>query len=368
MLPEVVALTVLFIIGLFAFPISNPELIFSGLLLPWGMVFSYWIMAALYRAFIWKAPTAFTDDYEIRIITIGKNVEVLKATVAACPKPPMIVSRCFTGIPGTVVVPNETGLNAKYKGESQEWARRTYPRTSGYTLYIDEDTILPKGFKMPADGDIVQLEENPQSTNWLIEAVEAHRSGFAVEMALFEQAKFPAYMWGGGVAISAELENDTTWNRVTICEDSAFAYAIRQPFNYRYSGIQAKNQAPSTLWDLFKQRRRWTSGTVGDIGLCPSWFMRGALLVRAYAWAFTIPIAIAGLILHDLHWVFWLPLFMSMLLSFIGSWITGRSVPDTILNVLLGPIASCINSVGTIIAFFHPVTTFDCTPKRASTV
>ena len=367
MLPEVVALTVLFLIGLFAFPISNPELIFTFLLTPWALVFSCWIVAIIYRGIMWKPPVEFTDDYEIRIITVGKNVGALKATVAACPKPPMIVSRRETGIPGTVVVPDDTGLNAKYKGEAQEWARRTYPRVSGFTLYIDEDTILPKGFRMPADGDIVQLEECPQSTNWLIEAVEAHRSGFAVEMALFEHTKFPAYMWGGAVAIGTELENDTTWNRPTICEDSAFAYAIRQPFKYRYSGIQAKNQAPSTLFDLFKQRRRWTSGTVGDIGLCPSWTMRGVLLVRAYAWAFTIPIAVAGLIMHDLHWVFWLPLFMSMLLSFVGSWITGRSVPDTILNVLLGPIASCINSVGTIWAFFHPVMTFDVTPKRITT-
>ena len=366
MLPRIVALVaVLPLLYVIAFPVTHPELLFSVLLIPWAMTFIYWGIALVYRLLFHRDPKVWTDDYDIRIITTGKNPDVIRATVASCPKPPMIVSRRELDIPGTVVVPDNTGLLAKFKGEAQEWARTTFPRTSGYTLYIDEDSVLPPNFKMPALGGIIQFEESPVADNLLIEAIEAHRSGFAMEMPFFKLLSTPLYQWGGALAIEANLENETTWNRKTICEDSAFAYSVRTAINYTYTRLQIHNQAPSTLFDLIKQRRRWVSGTFADIHLCPSIPLRWMMIFRAWSWAFTIPISIAALLVSGLSWPFWGPFVMTCTLSLIGSRVMKLPWHRAILAVLLAPIASVLNAVGCLWAMISPVGGFDVTPKRA---
>jgi cellulose synthase/poly-beta-1,6-N-acetylglucosamine synthase-like glycosyltransferase len=206
-----------------------------------------------------------------------------------------------------------------------------------------------------------------RSTNsLLIGAIEAYRIGFQLEQALFE--KFPPlFLWGGGVAIKQQLEDEITWDRSGITKDTAFIFSIRRPYTFKYSKHQIQAEAPLTVKDLIKQRWRWASGTYHDIRYLRIGLRKILVYFRIAQWslwplyAFAVPLFLALPL-----WVPILITFQSMVWSFAGTRIMKLPWHRTAIAVLITPIASFFHSIGATLALVKLQKKFLRTPKQNS--
>ena len=329
---------------------------------PWGVTVSWWYASLVYFLFIHKEDQSATEDFSIKILTTGDDVKVISKTARFCKKDPLIISRKPIELSrGQVkVMPEDFQCAAQYKAQQLEWARMAYP--SEFTLYLDEDSLCDVE-RIP-DADIVQFQEVPTTNSLLIGSIEAYRIGFQLEQALFE--KFPPlFLWGGGVAIKQQLEDEITWDRSGITEDTAFIFSIRRPYTFKYSKHQIKAEAPLTVKDLIKQRWRWASGTYQDIRYLRFGLRKTFVYFRIIQWSlwplyvYVIPIFLSLPI--------WFPIFItfqSMVWSFAGTRIMKLPWHKTAIAVLLTPIASFIHSIGATLALVKPQKKFSRTPKQ----
>jgi hypothetical protein len=327
---------------------------------PWLVVTIAWYISLFYRIFLHAESKNKTSDFQVKILTIGDNEEVLNDTINAAPKPPLIISRKKVSFPNNYVIPDTFQSSARFKGEQIEWSRLEHP--ANYTLYLDEDSICSTGMDSIPDADIVQFNEVPVSNNWLIASIEAHRIGFQTEQALFEKIK-PFYLWGGGFAIKQWLEDKITWDRDSITEDTAFIFNIPQNARFIFSKQKIYNQAPPTLRALFKQRRRWASGALTDIKYHPNLHYRIWVGFRSINWGLWAILAPLSFFMATEHWIFFLPLLQAMLWSFLGARVMNLSYPMTIVTTITAPLSGVLHSVGACMAFVSKAKTFDVTPK-----
>jgi hypothetical protein len=308
-----------------------------------------------------KENADLTKNFGIKILTLGKEVEVLKKTVSYCKKRPLIISANPVDIPGAEVkvVPKDFQCQAQFKGKDLEWGRLNH--SFEYTLYLDEDSLCD--FEEISVADIVQFQEVPIAKNLFIAAIEAHRIGFQIEQAFFEKTG-PLYLWGGGFAIQRWLEDKITWDRMSITEDTGFIFSINQPYKFKYSKKKIYNQAPLRIRDLIKQRWRWASGTYHDVKYLQSKVRKAFVYFRVLEWGLWIIYAILLPIIFPVGYLFTLPMFLqAMIWSAVGSRIMKLSVPRSIIVTLIAPVAAYIHSLGALLALFKRQKQFKVTPK-----
>ena len=107
--------------------------------------------------------------------------------------------------------------------------------------------------------------------SWIAYLSETFRIGYQYEQRAFSRFKYPLYAWRGGIAIRKSLEDGITWDAKTITEDTNFVWRAvkRQDIDFRVLDLKFRNQASLTLRGMFRQRRRWFSGTQHSSDILP---------------------------------------------------------------------------------------------------
>lgn len=331
-----------------------------------------------------KEPKWFNEDIQVRILTVdNRSVCETTAKYAAdffkdihviCEKEMDDIEHAEIH-----VVPQDFKSKATKKGRALEWARQNIQTNKEYLLYIDEDTLITEFEGIP-DVDICQFTETPlYSGSILTFYTEVYRVGYQTEQRSFNILRYPLYVWGGGVAIRRQLENNIKWDYDTITEDTNFAWrsARNQPITFATVLQKFRNQAPSTLKDLILQRRRWVSGTLSDIRLLPRSYQIYSLS-RIINWALSpfvllntgLIYLISNPVLDSTVFIVlvYFELFALLLTTTIGVFKYNKSEPlyKIILAIPLTPILAFINGIGAIYGCLKPTKVFRVTPKVIS--
>ncbi|AOW79738.1 hypothetical protein HTSR_0543 [Halodesulfurarchaeum formicicum] len=318
------------------------------------------------------------EEIQVRILTIGAE-SVVQTTVDAIPNGIAnirVIAEREIEIDGATVhvVPEDFECAATNKGRAVEWARRHVECDTEYVLYLDEDTIVTDLTGLP-DADFVQFTEKPIYTGSRFSYLaEIFRTGYQFEQLGFHRLNYPLYAWGGGFAIRREIEEELGWNVATITEDTNLIWRAAEAYDLEYQLVDARfrNQAPPSIRAMFKQRRRWMSGTIGDDHLLPAHY-RPLYLTRVIAWAFSpfVPLLVLasfllpgtapgiefyGLISTGLLGI----LFVYMLFGALAYRKHPLLWP---VLLLLTPVAVVLHAVGAMWGVVSPVEEFEVTEK-----
>ena len=320
------------------------------------------------------------EDIQVRILTIEAE-EVVQGTVNSIPDGiadiRVIAERDIQITGATVhVVPDEFTCDATHKGRALEWARRNVPCTQEFILYLDEDTLVQQFEGLP-DADIIQITEMPIFTgSWIAYLSETFRIGYQYEQRAFGRFKYPLYAWGGGIAVRKSLEDKITWDAKTITEDTNFVWrAVKEGgLDFRILNSKFRNQAPPTIRGMFRQRRRWFSGTQHSSGLLPRRY-RVFLSFRMIAWALSPVIPFVSLLLflfpqyvpQAASYLIGSLVAFSMLfiITLVGVVVYINHERITLLALPLTPLLVVLNTVGALWGWVSPVQTFAVTEKVA---
>ncbi len=321
------------------------------------------------------------EDVQVRILTVGAQ-EVVQGTVNSIPTGVadirVIAERDITIDGATVhVVPEDFECEATHKGRALEWARQTVPCSQEFILYLDEDTLVQQFEGLP-DADIIQITEMPIFTgSWIAYLSETFRIGYQYEQRAFGRFKYPLYAWGGGIAIRKSLEDEITWDAKTITEDTNFVWRAikeRDGIDFRVLNLKFRNQAPPTIRGMFRQRRRWFSGTQHSSGMLPRRY-RVFLSFRMVAWALSPLIPFVSLFL--LFFPQYVPqpvayligslvaFGMLFVITLVGVIVYINHERITLLALPLTPLLVILNTVGALWGWLSPVQTFAVTEKVA---
>lgn len=352
-----------------------------GTLLLYGVASLWWLLQVTILSYGWEESARNEvplDDVQVRVLTVDA-AEIVQATVNTVPdavgathviaETPMTVAGATTH-----VVPDEFDCAAQRKGRAIEWARRQLPCAETYVLYLDEDSLLTGFDGLPA-GDVIQLTEHPLRTGSRLSYVsEIFRVGFQFEQRAFHRLAYPAYAWGGAVAVRHELEDRITWDVATITEDTTFVWraAAETDLDYRLVDAKVRNQAPPTVWAMIQQRRRWISGTVADIGLLPRRY-QAVVLTRIVTWGLSplVPlVAIVGVAspgavpVSSVYVAVSLALIGILFVFMITGLVEYRKYPEVWSAYLLAtPVVVVLHSLGALWGVVQPARTFEVTEK-----
>ncbi|MFB6308693.1 MAG: glycosyltransferase family 2 protein [Haloarculaceae archaeon] len=318
------------------------------------------------------------DDIQVRILTIDAE-SIVQRTVDAVPDgidDVRVIAEREINVEGATVhvVPEEFDCRATNKGRAVEWACRHVECDREYVLYLDEDTIVTDLTGLP-DADFIQFTEKPIYTgSRLTYLCEVFRTGYQFEQFGFHRLTYPLYAWGGGFAIRHEIERDLGWNVATITEDTNLIWRAADEYDLDYQLLDRRfrNQAPPSLKAMFKQRRRWMSGTVGDDHLLPPIY-RPLYFTRVVAWAFspfvplltaasyllpgTVPrVGLYGLLSTGLLVI----LFVYMLFGVVAYQKHPVLWP---VFLVLTPVAVVLHAVGALWGVLRPIEEFEVTEK-----
>lgn len=320
------------------------------------------------------------DDVQVRILTIGAEA-VVQGTVDSVPEAVedvRVIAEREMDIDGATVhvVPEEFDCTARHKGRALEWARRHVPCSKEFVLYLDEDTLVQQFRGLP-DADVVQITEMPIFTgSWIAYLSETFRIGYQYEQRAFGRFDYPLYAWGGGIAIRQSLEAEITWDVETITEDTNFVWRAAEAgsLDFRVLNLKFRNQAPPTLRGMFRQRRRWFSGTQHSSDLLPRRYQL-FLSFRMVAWALSPLVPVLSLLLFlfpqyvpqpSVYQLGSLAEFLTLfVVTGIGVAAYARHEPVTLLALPLTPLLVVLNTVGALWGYVSPVETFAVTEKVA---
>lgn len=353
------------------------------LVIVYGVSVAFWLFETSVLAPAYTAEDSDLkwglDDVQVRISTIA-SAEVVQATVDELPDgidDVRVIAEAPIEVEGAKVhvVPSEFSCRAGHKGRALEWARRHVTCHKEYVLFLDEDTLVTEFDGLP-DADVVQFTELPLYTGsrWAY-LCEVFRIGYQYEQRAFARFAFPLYVWGGGIAIRRSVEEQITWDRETITEDTAFVWTAAAELGISMAVLDTKfrNQAPPSIRGMFRQRRRWMSGTREDGHMLPLVY-RALIGTRAVVWAFSPIVVIVGSLtalvpgvtLLAGTYVDWLVFTMLVFLHFVtavGASIYGFGFRATTLAVVLTIPIVVLNTVGALWGFLSPTRSFAVTPK-----
>jgi len=319
------------------------------------------------------------DDVQVRILTIDA-ADVVQATVDSLPDDlddVHVVAEDAMDVAGATVhvVPDGFECDAVRKGRAIEWARRELDADREYALYLDEDSLLADWRGLPA-ADVVQLRERPRHTGSALSYLaDVYRMGVQIEQRAFARLSVPLFAWGGGIAVRTDLEDEVTWNRETLVEDTAFVWAAAREVDVDFALAESvcRNEAPPSLAEILQQRRRWAAGNLEATALLPT---RYSVLtrVRNYAWALSpvvtlvvVPLSLLGAT------VVYATLFVAvsaLLAAFTAFWYLrgvlhydeAEQVPLA-LALPLAPLVTVVHSMGTVAGILAPPEDFRVTEK-----
>jgi len=358
---------------LFEYLLWGTTLLFTGTALVW-VVLTY----VVGRGYEEPAPVHGGDDIQVRILTVDAAA-VVQRTVDSLPDElddVHVVAEADIDVAGATVhaVPDDFDCDAVRKGRAIEWARQTLDCDREFVLYLDEDSVVDSFEGLP-DADIVQLREQPRRTGsvWTYLA-DVYRMGVQVEQRAFARLSIPLFAWGGGIAVRRELEDEVTWDRETIVEDTAFVWAAAKRFDvdFELATATCRNEAPPSLREILQQRRRWAAGNVAastDLPLGYQLLTR----VRNYAWALSpvvtlvvVPLSVLGVGVGTGGLFAVTSLLLGALTLFWylrGVHYYGREKVAWALAVPLAPLITVVHSMGTVAGILAPPTEFRVTEK-----
>ncbi|WP_232687103.1 glycosyltransferase [Halobacterium zhouii] len=358
---------------LFVATLWGTTILFAGTAVVW-FVLTYVVGAG------YEPPEAVHggDDVQVRILTIDA-ADVVQQTVDSLPAElddVHVVAEADIDVAGATVhaVPDDFACEAVRKGRAIEWARRHIDCDREYALYLDEDSIVEQFDGLP-DADVVQLREQPRHTGsvWSYLA-DVYRMGVQIEQRAFARLSVPLFAWGGGIAVRTSLEDDVTWDRETLVEDTAFVWAAARQFDidFELGRVTCRNEAPPTLYEILQQRRRWAAGNLQATSLLPLRY-RVLTRVRNYAWALSpivtlvaVPLSVLGVgVVYGGAFT----LASLGLAAFTAYWylrgITYYGAPEFhwALAVPLAPVVTLVHSMGTVAGILSPPAEFRVTKK-----
>lgn len=355
-----------------------------GVLGVYGLSSLWWLLEVSVLSRGWQdtdQTEVGLDAVQLRVLTIAaeRTVQATVDTIPDAVSDRHVIAERPVEIDGAEVhtVPDGFECEARRKGRAIEWARRAVPCEKEYVLYLDEDSMVGDLTGLPA-GDVVQLSEHPLRTGSRLSYLcEIFRIGYQLEQRAFHRLSYPAYAWGGGVAVRHELEDQITWNVPSITEDTTFIWraADEIDIDYRLTRTRVWNQAPPTLSALIGQRRRWVSGTVRDLDKLPRWY-QPVVLTRIAVWAVSPLTPLLGAVTY----------FFPGLLRFSGLYLALSALLLAFLSVymilglveyrtygeiwwvyILGtPLAVTLHSLGALWGIVDPVDGFEVTQKTTS--
>ena len=321
------------------------------------------------------------DEIQVRIMTVDA-AEVVQETVDSLPEgldDVHVVAESPIDVSGVTihVVPEEFSCRAVRKGRAQEWARQTLTCRKEFALYLDEDSVVESLDGLP-DADIVQLREKPRRTGSnLSYLADIYRMGVQYEQRAFARLSIPLFAWGGGIAVRTEVEAETTWDRETLVEDTAFVWAAFQELDVTFALADAvcRNEAPPSLYEILQQRRRWAAGNVQASTMLP---LRYELLTRLrnYAWALSpivtlivVPLSLLSVTIAYSGLFF--AASMGLAVCTLGWYLLGvvyygDDHRQWALALPLAPVITVVHSMGTVAGILNPPETFRVTSKVGS--
>ncbi len=323
-------------------------------------------------------PAYSGDDVQVRILTIDAE-SVVQATVDALPDAlddRHVIAEEPIDVDGAEVhvVPEGFDCEAVRKGRAIEWARRTLDCDREFVLYLDEDSHLSSFEGLP-DADIAQLREQPRRTGSVLSYLaDVYRMGVQLEQRAFARLSIPLFAWGGGIAVRSALEDEVTWNRETLVEDTAFVWAAaaERDIDFDLARATCRNQAPPSLTEITQQRRRWAAGNLEAVSLLPARY-RLLTRLRNLAWALSpvvslvaVPLAVIGATAA------YGGLFLAastLLAAFTAFWFLrgvayyGSRGVKWALALPLAPLVTVVHSMGTVLGIVHPPDGFRVTRK-----
>ncbi|MFC6725098.1 glycosyltransferase [Halobium palmae] len=347
----------------------------------YGLSTGWWLVEATLFARRWEDDGERrwgAEDVQVRILTVDAR-EVVQGTIDAVPEAVddvhVVAERPMEVEGATVhVVPESFDCEATNKGRAVEWARRTVPCDREYVLYLDEDTLMTRFDGLP-DADVVQFTELPLFTGpRLAYLCEVFRVGYQFEQRGFHRLTYPLYAWGGGIAVRRRVEEAVTWDARTITEDTNFVWRAARDggLSYRLVDGRFRNQAPPSLRSMFRQRRRWMSGSITDGGLLPVRY-RPLYFTRVVVWALSplVPLlaACAYLLPRPIPGLGPFTAATAALLGvlFVHMALGARTYEKHPLAacayLLLTPLAVSLHAVGALWGTLRPVEEFEVTEK-----
>ncbi|NHX34962.1 MULTISPECIES: glycosyltransferase family 2 protein [Halolamina] len=360
--------------GLFELLVAGTTLLFSATALTW-VVLTY-VIGAGYES---PAPVHGADDIHVRILTVDAE-SVVQKTVDSLPADfddVHVIAEESIDVAGADVhvVPDEFEAEAVRKGRAIEWARQRLGTDREFVLYLDEDSLL-ESFEGLPDADVVQLRERPRRTDSVLSYLgDVYRMGVQIEQRAFARLSVPLFAWGGGIAVRREVEDEVTWNRETLVEDTAFVWAAAQQlpdFTFELATATCANEAPPSLSEITQQRRRWAAGNVRAAAELPPGYQL-LTRVRNYAWALSpivtlvvLPLAILGVGVAATDAVTLLSISLGLLTAFWylrGVAYYGEGKLTWAAAVPLAPVVTLVHSMGTIAGILDPPEDFRVTEK-----
>lgn len=348
--------------------------LFTGTALIW-MILTY-VIGAGYES---PEPVHDADEIQVRILTVGSE-SVVQATVDSLPSEfddvHVIAEEAMDITGGSVhVVPDEFECEAVRKGRAIEWARQTLVCDREYVLYLDEDSLL-KSFEGLPDADVVQLRERPRRTGSVFSYLaDVYRMGVQIEQRAFARLSIPLFAWGGGIAVRQSVEDDVTWDRETLVEDTAFVWAAAQQidaFSFELATATCANEAPPSLSEITQQRRRWAAGNIQAATELPYKYQL-LTRIRNYAWALSpiitlvvLPLSVLGIGISSTGLFASMSIALGVLTLFWylrGVLYYGRSTFVWAIAVPLAPIVTVVHSMGTVAGILDPPAEFRVTKK-----
>ena len=318
------------------------------------------------------------EDVQVRLLTIDAE-SVVQQSVDRLPaelRYRYVIAETPMEVSGAEVrvVPDSFECTATNKGRALEWARRTIDCDAEFVLYLDEDSHVLEFDGLP-DADIVKLTEHPRRTSSLLTYLaEVNRIGFQIEQRAFPSISVPLYAWGGGLAVRKSLEDEVTWDYPTVIEDTVFLWRayVEAGASFSYIPDRVSNQAPPSLWAMFRQRRRWIAGARedNDILSLDRVLMYG---IRDLSWSVTglIPVLVIVSYVPVVELMFFeaygtisvVLLGMLVVWVLLGIALRRPSRKVAVLCLFLAPITTVLHSVGALWGVLSPPTTFEVTEK-----
>lgn len=357
-------------------------LVVATLVVVYGLSVSFWLLetAVLAPGAARRDDLAWgLEDVQVRITTVDDEA-IVQSTVDHLPgglADVHVIAEAPIEIDGATVhaVPEAFSCTATHKGRALEWARRNVPCDREYVLFLDEDTMVPSLSGLP-DADVVQFTELPMYTGSILTYLcEVFRIGYQYEQRSFARFRFPLYVWGGGLAVRRSLEEEVTWDRLSVTEDTAFVWSAAsriEDLTTRVVDAKFRNQAPASVAGMIKQRRRWMSGTRADARLLP---LRYRLLVgtRAVVWALSPVIVLVSVVATIAPapaflgaYQEWMVLSLFVFLHYVtvvGASVYGFGVTALLVAVVLTVPTVLLNTIGALWGFLLPTRRFFVTEK-----
>lgn len=362
------------------------------------------------RRSVRRGATTLDHEVSFRIVSRGRNADAVAETVLACraamqarplfPYRIEVVTDVAVALPDgddvhPIVVPDDyaTPTGALYKARALQYANEVSTLAdTGWVLHLDEESHPTAGviggirdFIADCDEDGVarigqgcilyhrQLRENPFLT-----LADSLRTGDDVSRFYVQyRAGISLFgMHGSFILVRADVSKRVGFDfgfEGSITEDAWWALAqLEDGVGFSWVDGYVVEQAPQTVRDFVRQRRRWFSGLAKVASYAPApWWSRVALLAFIGTWAlsmfgilysfsnlflgFYTPPVIAWTAAACFSW--YVTMYVEGLaLNFrtLGGFSPLRQVPYYIAQVLLVPVFGVLEGLGVLYAVVRP--------------